>query len=184
MVRGLASMDVGSLYHVDATGTQLIMVAQSGFDPGQVERFRVRPLDGSRIGDAVRTGHILVTHLETTPPPEQELRQMAASFEGAMIYARREAAEAYNLRVTPLAAGESARAAYRLPTERRGIFTLGPLEASVTDPFGLAARTLRVAPASELTVSSKSGESGRVAVPFHVRSALQIPRPKCFAVLT
>src|SRR5437763_7762651 len=54
--------------------------------------------------------------------------------------------------VSPLAPGESARAAYRLPTERRGIFTLGPLEASVTDPFGLAARTLRVAPASELTV--------------------------------
>jgi uncharacterized protein (DUF58 family) len=54
--------------------------------------------------------------------------------------------------VSPLAAGESARAAYRLPTERRGIFSLGPLEASVTDPFGLAARTLRVAPTSELTV--------------------------------
>lgn len=54
--------------------------------------------------------------------------------------------------VSPLAAGESARAAYRLPTERRGIFTLGPLEASVTDPFGLAARTLHVAAASELTV--------------------------------
>ncbi|MBV8161811.1 MAG: DUF58 domain-containing protein [Acidimicrobiia bacterium] len=54
--------------------------------------------------------------------------------------------------VSPLAPGEVARAAYRLPTERRGIFTLGPLEASVTDPFGLAARTLRVATASELTV--------------------------------
>jgi uncharacterized protein (DUF58 family) len=54
--------------------------------------------------------------------------------------------------VSPLAVGESARAAYRLPTERRGIFALGPLEASVTDPFGLAARTLRVAGASELTV--------------------------------
>src|SRR3954447_1601217 len=54
--------------------------------------------------------------------------------------------------VSPLSPGESARAAYRLPTERRGIFTLGPLEASVTDPFGLAARTLRVAGPSELTV--------------------------------
>jgi uncharacterized protein (DUF58 family) len=54
--------------------------------------------------------------------------------------------------VSPLAAGESARAAYRLPTERRGIFTIGPLEASVTDPFGLASRTIRVAAASELTV--------------------------------
>ena len=54
--------------------------------------------------------------------------------------------------VSPLGAAESARAAYRLPTERRGIFTLGPLEASVTDPFGLASRTVQVAPASELTV--------------------------------
>src|SRR3954452_24027981 len=54
--------------------------------------------------------------------------------------------------VSPLSPGESARAAYRLPTERRGIFTLGPLDASVTDPLGLAARTLRVAGASELTV--------------------------------
>ena len=54
--------------------------------------------------------------------------------------------------VSPLAADEQARAAYRLPTERRGVFTIGPLEASVTDPFGVAARTVRVAAASELTV--------------------------------
>ena len=54
--------------------------------------------------------------------------------------------------VSPLTPGEVARAAYRLPTERRGVFTIGPLEASVTDPFGLAARTVNVAPASELTV--------------------------------
>jgi uncharacterized protein (DUF58 family) len=54
--------------------------------------------------------------------------------------------------VSPLAPGESARAAYRLPTDRRGVFTIGPLEASVTDPFGLASRTIRVAAASELTV--------------------------------
>ncbi len=78
VVRGLASMDVGSLYRVDATGTQLVMVAQSGFDPRHLERFLVRPLEGSRIGDAVRTGHILVTNLDVTPPSDQALRQMAA----------------------------------------------------------------------------------------------------------
>ena len=54
--------------------------------------------------------------------------------------------------VAPLEPGEAARAAYRLPTERRGVFTVGPLEAGVTEPFGLAARTAVVAPASELTV--------------------------------
>jgi GAF domain-containing protein/ActR/RegA family two-component response regulator len=78
VVRGLASMDVGSVYRVDATGDQLVMVAQSGFEPRYQERFRTRPLEGSRVGDAVRTGHILVTHLDETPPSEQDLRQMAS----------------------------------------------------------------------------------------------------------
>ncbi len=68
--------------------------------------------------------------------------------------------------VSPLGAGESARAAYRLPTERRGVFTLGPLEASVTDPFGLAARTSHVAPASDLTVYPRIDQ---IAPPPHTR---------------
>ena len=40
-----------------------------------------------------------------------------------------------------LPAGESASAAYRLPTNRRGRFHIGPLAVSATDPFGLARRT-------------------------------------------
>jgi len=54
--------------------------------------------------------------------------------------------------VAPLAPGESARAAYRLPTERRGIFDLGPMELSIEDPFGLATRSSPSAPATRLTV--------------------------------
>ena len=42
------------------------------------------------------------------------------------------------LLVGPLAPGESARAAYRLPTERRGILTIGPLDIELSDPFGMA----------------------------------------------
>jgi len=37
---------------------------------------------------------------------DEKLRRAATSFEGHMIYARREAAEAYNLQITPLAKGE------------------------------------------------------------------------------
>lgn len=54
--------------------------------------------------------------------------------------------------IAPLAPGEAARAAYRLPTERRGIFDLGPMELHLEDPFGLAGRTQPAAPATRLTV--------------------------------
>jgi uncharacterized protein (DUF58 family) len=54
--------------------------------------------------------------------------------------------------VAPMAPRETARAAYRLPTERRGVFSIGPLQVEITDAFGLSSRTIPVAAASELTV--------------------------------
>jgi uncharacterized protein (DUF58 family) len=46
--------------------------------------------------------------------------------------------------LAPLAAGEEARAAYRFPTDRRGRFEVGPLRATLADPFGLASASRRV----------------------------------------
>jgi uncharacterized protein (DUF58 family) len=54
--------------------------------------------------------------------------------------------------LAPPEPGGTDRAAYRLGAERRGLFRIGPLEATVADPFGLAARTGQAAPATELTV--------------------------------
>jgi uncharacterized protein (DUF58 family) len=54
--------------------------------------------------------------------------------------------------LSPIAPGESARAAYRLPTDQRGRFELGPLRASVSDPFGLASMTRRVLGTEEVIV--------------------------------
>ena len=54
--------------------------------------------------------------------------------------------------VAPLAPGESARAAYRLPTDHRGIFDLGPLHVHLEDPFGLASMSREGAPPTRLTV--------------------------------
>jgi uncharacterized protein (DUF58 family) len=57
-----------------------------------------------------------------------------------------------DLLLGPLEPGVSARAAYRLPTERRGIIEIGPLDVVVTDPFGVASSATTAAPISELTV--------------------------------
>src|SRR5690606_20416846 len=52
----------------------------------------------------------------------------------------------------PMLPGDEARAAYRLPTERRGILQVGPLSVVLGDPFGLAEVRLEGAGVSELTV--------------------------------
>jgi uncharacterized protein (DUF58 family) len=57
-----------------------------------------------------------------------------------------------HLLLGPLAPGKSIAAAYRLPTERRGIIDIGPLEIAMSDPFGLARIALRASGVSELTV--------------------------------
>ena len=57
--------------------------------------------------------------------------------------------------LAPLQPGETARAAYRLPTERRGVFEIGPLAVHLRDPFGLANNVADAAPATRLTVYPK-----------------------------
>jgi uncharacterized protein (DUF58 family) len=54
--------------------------------------------------------------------------------------------------LAPLHPGDDARAAYRFPTDRRGRFEVGPLRATVTDPFGLVSTTRRVLAAEEVIV--------------------------------
>ncbi len=54
-----------------------------------------------------------------------------------------------------LAPGTTARAAYRVPTDRRGRYEIGPLRASIGDPFGLANRTWRAAELDEVVVQPR-----------------------------
>jgi uncharacterized protein (DUF58 family) len=65
-------------------------------------------------------------------------------FDGGRRWAR--------LLLAPLGPGETARAAYRLPTDRRGVFDLGPLQLELADPFGLARTSVDAAAATKLTV--------------------------------
>jgi uncharacterized protein (DUF58 family) len=54
--------------------------------------------------------------------------------------------------VPPMRPDETARAAYRVPTDRRGRFVVGPLRCSLSDPFGLARRTERVLGTDEVII--------------------------------
>lgn len=56
------------------------------------------------------------------------------------------------LAVAPLEREAATGAAYELPTDRRGLLAIGPLEVVVTDPFGLARARVPAAGVSELTV--------------------------------
>lgn len=56
------------------------------------------------------------------------------------------------LYISPLAPEEVSRAAYRLPTERRGLVHLGPVKFEATDPFGLAIRRFETAAPGQLVV--------------------------------
>ena len=77
VVRSLARMDVGAIYRLDHDGNQLVLEGQSGLDPRHLDRARTRPLDGSHVGVAARTGQILVTHLDVSPPTDEGIREIA-----------------------------------------------------------------------------------------------------------
>lgn len=80
--------------------------------------------------------------------------------------------------VPALKRGQRARAAYRVPTGRRGRYTLGPVTVTVTDPFGLARRSWSAGATDEVTICPRvhelrpaPGAPGRLrsASPFSVR---------------
>ncbi len=57
-----------------------------------------------------------------------------------------------DLLLAPLGRGERTVAAYRLPTDRRGLVRVGPLQVVVADPFGLTNLATVGAPAVDVTV--------------------------------
>ncbi|HET6875554.1 MAG TPA: DUF58 domain-containing protein, partial [Acidimicrobiales bacterium] len=79
------------------------------------------------------------THWQSSPPIEAR-----DPFDGGRRWAR--------FSIAPLHRGETRRSSYRLPSSRRGVYRLGPLELRLTDPLGLAHYTRITALQSALTV--------------------------------
>ncbi|MBV9661195.1 MAG: DUF58 domain-containing protein [Acidimicrobiales bacterium] len=78
--------------------------------------------------------------------------------------------------ISPMAPGERRRASYRLPTARRGVYHLGPLQLKISDPFGLAEATKDTAPDTTLTVHPRV-EPVSVHSPSSHRDDDRLPLP-------
>lgn len=67
---------------------------------------------------------------------------------------------------------QRARAAYRIPTDRRGRFTVGPAIVGVADPFGLTARALPLGTTDEVIVRPRVHELRPITgAPGHRRAS-------------
>jgi len=133
-VRELTSLGLTALF---LTGASILLVAY-----GTVELEAVRRLVPNRVhaGSPCRVD-LHVRNLGTRRSPVVTARD---PFDGGRRWAR--------FRLAPLRPGEGCTAAYRVPTDRRGLFNLGPLQLVRTDPLGLITRSVDLAEQDTLTV--------------------------------
>lgn len=92
-----------------------------------------------QVGTTTRV-ELAIRNQRATRTPVLRLRDPVTGTRGA------------ELLVAPLDRGERAVAAYRLPTDRRGLMEVGPLGVEVEDPFGLARLSTTGAPRLSVTV--------------------------------
>jgi uncharacterized protein (DUF58 family) len=83
---------------------------------------------------------LTIRNMRATTTPVLRLRDPVSGTRGA------------DLLVPPLGRAERTIAAYRLPTDRRGLVQIGPLDVVVGDPFGLTSLATAAAPKVALTV--------------------------------
>ena len=133
-VRELTSLGLTGLF---LSGVSILLVAY-----GPVELEVVRRLVPNRVhaGSPCRVD-LHVRNLGTRRSPVVTARD---PFDGGRRWAR--------FRLAPLRAGDGLTAAYRVPTDRRGLFNLGPLQLVRTDPLGLVTRSVDLAEQDTLTV--------------------------------
>jgi uncharacterized protein (DUF58 family) len=79
--------------------------------------------------------------------------------------------------IAPLDPGEVRWAAYSLPTAKRGVFELGPLELELSDPFGLSRVTTIGSPTSSLTVHPRVDPIRTRQVPAEPDPDMRVPLP-------
>jgi uncharacterized protein (DUF58 family) len=134
-------LGVGELYVFGAVALGLVAVAAVYVRLTRLDLQVDRSVHPSRVhAGQVSRVEVRLRNLRRQDTPVLRLRDPVTGTAGA------------ELLVSPLDQGAMSTASYRLPTERRGIIEVGPLQVVVADPFGLAQATVRAAPKVEVTV--------------------------------
>ena len=134
-------LGIGELYVFGAVALGLLAIAALYVRLTRLELQVDRAVHPARVhAGQVSRVEIRIRNLRLRDTPVLRLRDPVSGTAGA------------ELLVPPLARGEASLARYRLPTARRGIVRVGPLEVVVADPFGLVQASTEAAPLVEVTV--------------------------------
>ena len=138
---------IGELYVLGAVALGLLAVALAYVRSTRLDLHVDRAVHPARVhvGQLSRV-EIRVRNLRAKDTPVLRLREAVTGTAGA------------ELLVPPLDHGAASAASYRLPTDRRGVVTVGPLRVAVGDPFGLVQTEVEAAPRVEVTVLPRVDE--------------------------
>ena len=147
VIAGVVLVLVGRIFAVTelyVAGAALILLPLASLIYVRMTQLRLRigrVVSPTRVhcGDLARV-EVRARNAHNRPTPVLRLRDPVGGTRGA------------ELSLAPLSNGEVARAAYRLPTARRGVVRIGPLEVDIVDPLGLARRSAVGSPRLDLTV--------------------------------
>jgi uncharacterized protein (DUF58 family) len=141
LVAGGRLFGIFELYLLAAAGAALVIVGAISVARTRLRLDVARELHPPRVhaGTASRV-ELRVTNRSARTSPLLTLRDPVGKGRSAQVI------------LAPLRPGDTVRAAYRLPTEKRGVLRVGPLAIEVSDAFGLANVTAPGAPVAELTV--------------------------------
>jgi uncharacterized protein (DUF58 family) len=158
---------IEELYSVAAAGVVLIVAARAWVASRRWDVRVVRHVRPARVpaGVPARVELAVVNHGHD-PSPILAARD---PFDGGRRWAR--------FLVAPLDPGELRWAAYSLPTSRRGVFELGPLQLELSDPFGLTRVGTIGCPTSSLTVHPRVDSIRSPAWPAEPDPDMRVPQP-------
>lgn len=158
---------IEELYPVAAAGVVLIVANRTWAARRRWDVRVVRHVRPARVpaGFPARVELAVVNHGHDVSP----ILAARDPFDGGRRWAR--------FLVAPLDPGEPRWAAYSLPTSRRGVFELGPLQLELSDPFGLTRVGTIGCPTSTLTVHPQVESIRSPGWPAEPDPDMRVPQP-------